>query len=52
MQPSAQLIDFRLDTGVPLNVVGKVPFLSKLGVLFEKLVAVHERLLVVSNDLS
>jgi hypothetical protein len=52
VQPSAQLIDFRLDNEVPVNVVGKVPVLPELVVLFEKFLAVRERLLVVSNDLS
>lgn len=52
VQPSAQLIDFRLDNDVPLKVFCKVSVVPELVVFLEKSFAVRKRLVVVSNDLS
>jgi hypothetical protein len=50
VQPFPQVVDFRLDDEVPLNIVSKVAILSELMVLLEKCFAVCERPVVVSNN--
>jgi hypothetical protein len=52
IEPSAQLVDFRLENKVPLDVVRKVAILFELMVFLKKFFAVREGFVIVSNNFS